>query len=640
MKNSIAKYRKQVVLLADAAIISASCIGLFLLTPNSNGTGGINLWNMLPNLLLLIACVVLMQVLFKTYDSLWRYAESREYLMLVVATGCGALLYFAATYLLLPGRLSGLFTVAASAISMLGMLLMRFVYRGYRRRRIHSRGDKKIPAIIIGAGDAGERLISELLHNPESRFAPYCLLDDDLQKQGKRIHGVEVRGKIANLSEFLEPSSVTEVIIALPSITGKRHKEILELCTRTKCHVWTMPSTLSSIQSGDGSLANKIREVRIEDLLGRDTVTLENPEVRGFIGGKVVMVTGGGGSIGSELCRQIAGYGPKQLIVLDVYENNAYDLQQELRRRFGSKLPLEVIITSVRDEEKINAVFERYRPQIVFHAAAHKHVPLMEASPDEAIKNNVFGTWHVVCAAERFGVEKFVLISTDKAVNPTNIMGASKRMCEMILQSRHGIGKTSFSAVRFGNVLGSNGSVVPLFRQQIAEGGPVTVTDKRIIRYFMTIPEAASLVLCAGAMADSGEVFVLDMGSPVRIIDLAENLIRLSGKEPYQDIEIVETGLRPGEKLYEELLIQSEELLKTSNEKIFIERQHPISPEEMRDKLALLERALADGGNDAVYRAMRTAVPTFHTPEEVNSKAIHAKEMHEAAEKKAAVPVG
>lgn len=333
--------------------------------------------------------------------------------------------------------------------------------------------------------------------------------------------------------------------------------------------------------------------------LGRERIVFNNQEVFDFLRGKVVMVTGGGGSIGSELCRQIAKRAPKELVVVDIYENNAYDLQQELKMEYGGNLNLKVEIASVRDREKVRELVEFYRPQIIFHAAAHKHVPLMEECPEEAVKNNVFGTYNVVHAADEFGVDKFVLISTDKAVNPTNVMGATKRFCEMILQSMKGVSKTEYAAVRFGNVLGSNGSVIPLFRRQIEAGGPVTVTDKRIIRYFMTIPEAAQLVLEAGAMAGSSEVFVLDMGQPVKILDLAENLIKLSGYVPYVDIDIVETGLRPGEKLYEELLMKSDGLIKTTSSKIFIERQQEISQQEMDQKLEILRQALQRGDRES-----------------------------------------
>ena len=374
------------------------------------------------------------------------------------------------------------------------------------------------------------------------------------------------------------------------------------------------------MMSGSVSMA-AVKDVQMEDLLGREPVRLDTAMLSGFLHGKTVLVTGGGGSIGSELCRQIAPYGPKRLVILDIYENNAYDIQQELLRTYGRDFPLSVEIASVRDKEKVYKLVQRYRPDIIFHAAAHKHVPLMEDCAEEAVKNNIFGTYHVVRAAEKFGVKKFVMISTDKAVNPTNFMGATKRFCEMILQSRRG-SPTEFCCVRFGNVLGSNGSVVPLFKRQIAAGGPVTVTDKRIIRYFMTIPEAAQLVLEAGAMARQSQIFVLDMGEPVKILSLAENLIRLSGLEPYKDIEIKEIGLRPGEKLYEELLMNSETLSATPNEKIFVEQQQEIRASRILSDLEALDRAIAEGSsNEELTTLLKTMVPTYYDPDEVNHAA-------------------
>ena len=357
-------------------------------------------------------------------------------------------------------------------------------------------------------------------------------------------------------------------------------------------------------------------------LLGRDAIELQDEAVRAFLSGKVVMVTGGGGSIGSELCRQIAVQNPRQLIVVDIYENNAYDLQQELVQQYGDGLDLRVEIASVRDADKMHLLFRRYRPQIVFHAAAHKHVPLMENCPEEAIKNNVFGTYNVAQAADAYNTEKFVLISTDKAVNPTNVMGASKRLCEMVVQSMQEISHTVFAAVRFGNVLGSNGSVIPLFKRQLANGGPLTLTDRRIIRYFMTIPEAAQLVMQAGAMAEGAQVFVLDMGEPVKILDLAENLVRLAGLTPYVDVDIIETGLRPGEKLYEELLMDSDTLTATRYNKIFVEQQDSIPNEEMERNLATLRDVIATENVEEIVATMRRIVPTFKTPEEVNRRAV------------------
>jgi FlaA1/EpsC-like NDP-sugar epimerase len=376
---------------------------------------------------------------------------------------------------------------------------------------------------------------------------------------------------------------------------------------------------MTLLSGSENNLRDNVRDIKIEELLGRSQVTLNHDEIERFLFNKTIMVTGGGGSIGSELCRQIVKAKIKKLIIVDIYENNAYEIQQELRQSYGEQLELKIEIATVRDKEKINQLLKRHRPNIIFHAAAHKHVPLMEDCPEEAILNNIFGTYYLVQAAERYGVDKFVLISTDKAVNPTSIMGASKRFCEMILQSMKENSKTEFVAVRFGNVLGSNGSVIPLFQKQIAQGGPVTITDKRIVRYFMTITEAAQLVLQAGAMANNSEVYVLDMGEPVRIIELAENLIRLSGSIPYTEIPIIETGLRPGEKLFEELLMNNDELIATQNHKIFIEHQIKISKKEINKKLKILSKALKTKSKTKINLAMKKVVPNYKDPEEVNS---------------------
>ena len=413
-----------------------------------------------------------------------------------------------------------------------------------------------------------------------------------------------------------------EIILALPKNDGDETARLLRFYSRTGCKVKVYDFPLqNNSKKTDGK--RSLREIHIEDLLFRDSLQINNEESRSFYTGKTVLVTGGGGSIGSELCRQIAKCTPRRLIIVDIYENNAYDIQQELIRTYGDALDLCVEIASVRDRERLNSIFAHYRPEIVFHAAAHKHVPLMEHSACESIKNNVLGTYNTADMAEKYGVRKFILISTDKAVNPTNIMGASKRMCEMVIQCRSD-SETSFAAVRFGNVLGSNGSVIPLFRRQIAAGGPVTITDKRIIRYFMTIPEASQLVMQAGAMAKSGELFVLDMGKPVKIWDLAENMIRLSGLTPHKDIEIKEIGLRPGEKLYEELLIKTEELDKTDNEMIFVERDTPLSREEVERRLTILREAVESAkdeiGSGKIAEAMKAVVPTYVDPEEINRR--------------------
>ncbi len=477
--------------------------------------------------------------------------------------------------------------------------------------------------MLVGAGEAGHILARELLTNRKIDAKLCCVIDDDENKWGKFFEGAPVVGGRNEIPSVVRNEGITQILVAIPSAPSEDLSTILNICNSTGVHTKTLPGVYQFV-TGEVSLSN-VRDVQVEDLLGRAPVQLNTRIVDVFISGKTILVTGGGGSIGSELCRQIAKRNPKKLVILDIYENNAYDIQQELRRTYGSSLNLSVVIASVRDKGRIYEIFDELRPDIVFHAAAHKHVPLMETCPAEAIKNNIFGTYHVVRAAEKYGVKKFVMISTDKAVNPTNVMGATKRFCEMILQSRVD-SPTEYCAVRFGNVLGSNGSVVPLFKRQIEEGGPVTITDKRIIRYFMTIPEAAQLVMEAGAIAKQSQIFVLDMGEPVKILDLAEKLIRLSGYEPYRDIEIKEIGLRPGEKLYEELLMNSETLSKTENKKIFVEQQQEIDPEQILEDLETLDRAvtgevLPDWELIAMLRSM---IPTYHEPEEVNRKAAAA----------------
>ena len=447
----------------------------------------------------------------------------------------------------------------------------------------------KIRAMIIGAGNAGTAIIREMQTSDKIAYNPVCVIDDDETMIGKRISSVKIIGTTAEIAKYAEKYAIDEILIAIPSATKSDVKRIYEICKKTKCKVKTLPG-IYQIVNGDASVA-ALREVRITDLLGREQIQVNLDEIMGYIEGEVVLVTGGGGSIGSELCRQIATHNPKQLIILDIYENNAYDIEQELKRKYPS-LNLLALIASIRDKGKMEDVFTKYRPDIVFNAAAHKHVPLMETSPNEAVKNNVFGTLNVARCADKHGVKTFVQISTDKAVNPTNIMGATKRICEMIVQT---IGRnsknTKFVAVRFGNVLGSNGSVIPLFEKQIAEGGPVTVTHKDIIRYFMTIPEAVSLVLQAGAYANGGQIFVLDMGEPVKIYDLAYNLIKLSGFEPNVDIEIKCTGLRPGEKLYEERLMDEEGMQTTPNGLINIANPIALDEQFLWSKLAELYSA-------------------------------------------------
>lgn len=615
-KKGLSRYRKQIVFLMDLFIVNFVYFVMIYWVPIRNGTLITEIFTWIPNLTLMIVCLCGFLWASKSYDSLWRYAETDEYISLIFMGGLAYVVYFLIQKILPIPKIPSVLSLCIYSMSLLLMMTARFIYRKYRMKVTSRNQGKKVRCAIIGAGNAGVALLNEMKNNVSNHYQPVCFFDDDPEKVGKFIHGIEVKGKIDMMPLLLRNTMVTEIIFAIPSANPTRRKEILEMCSTLHCHVKVLPDSFAAVQSEN--LTQNVRNVKIDDLLGRERVVFNNQEVFGFLQDKVIMVTGGGGSIGSELCRQIAKRGPKRLIVVDIYENNAYDLQQELKMEYGNKLDLKVEIASVRDREKVRELVGYYRPQIIFHAAAHKHVPLMEECPEEAVKNNVFGTYNVVHAADEFGVDKFVLISTDKAVNPTNVMGATKRFCEMILQSMKGRSHTEYAAVRFGNVLGSNGSVIPLFRRQIEAGGPVTITDKRIIRYFMTIPEAAQLVLEAGAMAGSSEVFVLDMGQPVKILDLAENLIKLSGYVPYVDIDIVETGLRPGEKLYEELLMKSGGLMKTTSSKIFIERQQEISQEEMDEKLDILHKALQAGGRENIRLAMKQVVPTYRDPEEVN----------------------
>ena len=617
----MSRFRRQLLFLCDAFLFAVAVAGykfITVLLPYTATGAEENFWG---NAALLYGCTVLAQLVFKTYDSLWRYAESREYLMLIASAFCGFTVYEAIARLSGIGTISFVLLAAIASLWVLEMLVVRFGYRSYRALMLRNQQTGTIPVAIIGAGAAGVQLLDEIQHNPNSRYTVQCFFDDDAGKLNKRIRGVPVSGTISESLSRMRAMDIHDAIFAIPSMDDLHRKEILRQLTDRSVRVSTLPSTLELIDRKP--IRQQLREVRIEDLLGRDAIQLDISAVAGLLSGRTVLVTGGGGSIGSELCRQIVKHHPKRLVIFDIYENNAYDIQQELLYQYGRELPLSVEIGSVRDPRRLELLFDTYKPDVVFHAAAHKHVPLMETSPQEAIRNNVFGTLNTVQAADAHGVKKFILISTDKAVNPTSVMGASKRLCEMVVQSMAGCSQTTFAAVRFGNVLGSNGSVVPLFRRQIAGGGPVTVTDKRIIRYFMTIPEAAQLVLEAGAMAKQNELFVLDMGRPVKIIELAENMIRLSGYEPYRDIEIVETGLRPGEKLYEERLVSSRDLEKTGNGMIFVEHQPPVTPEELERKLTLLndalEKTVRTEDVSCIREVLHRVVPTFHEPEEVNA---------------------
>jgi len=591
------------------------------------------------------------------YRQIWRYGGTMAYMQMILMDFFAGAAYYAAQSLLLADRfkISFVRVMGIAALNLLFAMTIRFIYQylyeygdngpaavlrkitaGMRltdfedrplRKGAHAASiTPKINIAVVGAGRVGVMLAEELSNNPRSAYRPCCFIDIDEEKIGRSINGVPVLSESEATQERLMSFPVQEIVFALPQMGAARKKELYDLYKQTGCKikVYDYPLT-QTVENGKRSL----REFDIEELLFRQPMEFTDEHTSAYYRGKTVLISGGGGSIGSELCRQIAKMQPRRLIILDVYENGAYDIQQELRIAYGVTLSVQVEIASVCDKAALERIFARWKPDIVLHAAAHKHVPLMEHNCCEAVRNNVFGTLNIVSVSEKYGVSKFTMISTDKAVNPTNVMGATKRMCEMIVLSRKG-SKTNFSATRFGNVLGSNGSVIPLFKRQIMSGGPVTLTDKRIIRYFMTIPEASQLVLQSGAMAKNGELYVLDMGKPVKILELAESMIRLSGFEPYRDINIVETGLRPGEKLYEELLIKTEELTKTDNRMIFIERDKPLSREEIDAKLEILREAVETQNDEKVRRAMKRVVDTYHAPEEVNSSAVEADEMQMA----------
>lgn len=551
----------------------------------------------------------------RLYHSIWMFAGIDEakrivqsYMILLVFYGVGILA--------MDLRMPRSYFLVGYVFSIMCTVGLRFGYRLLRsylrstRASVEAATDR---VMIIGAGQAGKTLILEMQNSRHMKTKVCCVIDDNPNKKGRLLEGVPIVGNRYDIEEMVQEYSITRIVYAIPAASADDRKAILNICKQTGCKMQTVPGTYQLLN--EEVSVSRLRDVEITDLLGRAQVKVNNSEILQTLSDKVILVTGGGGSIGSELCRQIAASSPKMLIIFDIYENNAYTIQQELKRLYPD-MKLITLIGSVRNTRRIDTVIETYRPDIIFHAAAHKHVPLMEDSPNEAIKNNVEGTYKTALAAAKHGVKKFVLISTDKAVNPTNIMGASKRLCEMIIQMMDRHSDTDFVAVRFGNVLGSNGSVIPLFKKQIAEGGPVTVTDKRMIRYFMTIPEAVSLILQASYYAHGGEIFVLDMGEPVKIDDMARNLIRLSGYVPDEDIKIVYTGLRPGEKLYEELLMDEEGITETENKLIFIGKPIKMDDADFMKKLDLLDEA-SKGESDRIKEIVADIVPTYH-PDRVN----------------------
>ncbi|EKY29031.1 polysaccharide biosynthesis protein [Clostridium celatum] len=564
---------------------------------------------------------ILIFYIFKQYKSIWTLAGINEIVNGVIAVTLGGVVSVLIS-LISKERIPLMVTLLAGIMILILCNGVRVAWRILRRAIMYNEASnpedlKRV--LIIGAGSGGALVSNEYKKFPQLKRKVVAFIDDDRQKLGTYVNGVKVYGNREDIIRVAKEKKVDEIIIAIASIKDQVLKELIEKCTEAKIAVKIMPGVAEMI---DGKFSiNKIRDVDVEDLLGRETIKLDHDGIADYLEGKTVLVTGGGGSIGSELCRQISKFKPKQLIIFDIYENNAYDIQNELKRTYPD-LNLVTLIGSVRDRQRLRQIYTRYNPNVVFHAAAHKHVPLMEISPEEAIKNNVVGTFNTAEFANSYGVEKFVLISTDKAVNPTNIMGATKRMCEMIVQAFNKVSDTEFVAVRFGNVLGSNGSVIPLFKKQIAAGGPVTLTHKEITRYFMTIPEASQLVLQAGAYAEGGEIFVLDMGKPVKIYDLAENLIKLSGYEPHRDIKIEVTGLRPGEKLYEELLMNEEGLTETKHEKIFIGKPGDFEIDDIAQKTEELLKYATKGSKIRLKKQLKMVVDTFKEPEEINSKVI------------------
>lgn len=553
---------------------------------------------------------------FRLYHSIWRFAGLDEAKRIIWSYIALIFLYTAGIFAM-DLRMPRSYFFIGYVFSILMTTALRFAYRLIRSvtKNMENDGNTAVERVmIIGGGQAGQVLIRELQTSSHLHSKVCCVIDDNPNKKGRLLEGVPIVGNRYDIEEKVKEYGITRIIYAIPATTGANRKAILNICKNTGCKMQTVPGVYQLLN--EEVSVTKLRDVEITDLLGRAQVKVNNSEILKSLKGKVIMVTGGGGSIGSELCRQIARSEPAALIIFDIYENNAYTIQQELKRKHP-ELNLITLIGSVRNTRRVDSIIEKYRPEVIFHAAAHKHVPLMEDSPNEAIKNNVEGTYKVAQSAARWGVKKFVLISTDKAVNPTNIMGASKRLCEMVVQMMNRQSDTDFVAVRFGNVLGSNGSVIPLFKKQIAEGGPVTVTDKRIIRYFMTIPEAVSLVLQASYYAHGGEIFVLDMGEPVKIDDLARNLIRLSGFVPDDDIKIVYTGLRPGEKLYEELLMDEEGMQETENELIFIGKPIEMDDEDFKHKLELLDKE-SRAESDKIKEIVAEIVPTYHPDLEHN----------------------
>ncbi len=571
-----------------------------------------------------LAGVCLHLVFFNIFDAYKRFWANASVFDYVVTLSCSLMtvLSMFALSVVFKGKILFIRQLVIFAMCYMSMVAFSRVSVKilvlYARRYMTVKNDDVKDILIVGAGQAGGLIINDIINNTAFKYRIVGIIDDNSEKIGQTVFNHTVLGGRKDIYKICDKENVDEIIIAIPSLERENLAELIEICNKTSCNVKVLPNIDQLIDANDISY-NKTKKIEIEDLLARDPIVLNDHEIASDLEGETILVTGGGGSIGSELCRQIARYNPKRIVVLDIYENNAYDLQNELAEKY-TWLNVSVVIASIRDKKRIEEVIDFYRPRIIFHAAAHKHVPLMEYNPCEAIKNNIFGTYNVATAANKYGVEKFVMISTDKAVNPTNVMGATKRFCEMIIQSLQPVSKTEYVAVRFGNVLGSNGSVVPLFKRQIENGGPVTVTHKDITRYFMTIPEAAQLVLQASYYAKGGEIFVLDMGKPVKIYDLAYNMIKLSGHKPGGDIKIEVTGLRPGEKLYEELLIKNPETSKkTANSRIFIEESTFSDLDKIKESFALFEKAIEGNDYEEIRQVLQKYVPTYHPVNAINN---------------------
>ena len=627
------KLRKMALLCFDCVCFGVIAFAYYFFNQVFRPHYEYDLRNFFSSAVILLLSVLVIRLVFGVYNSILRYTRTLNSFKLIMADIIGGGVAAIIAYLCRSYE-NIWFFVTVAAVNLICTIFSRVTYRLlYKLKNSYQNTKSKyVKVAIVGAGQLGAFLANELLYNKDVKYRPEFFIDKDIEKLGNRIAGLKIYPEDDAIFETIKKYEIDEIFFALGHIDNDIATELFEFYRRSGCKlkIYDVPVKDFERTGSEHQSSREIRSFQIEDLLFRKPIKVNNSETKSYYSGKTVLITGGGGSIGSELCRQVAKCNPKKLIILDIYENNAYDIQQELKRKYGDELDLAVEIASVRDKERLDSIFKYYLPQIVFHAAAHKHVPLMEHSGCEAIKNNIFGTRNTADAAEKYGAEKFILVSTDKAVNPTNIMGASKRMCEMIVQSRQD-SNTSFAAVRFGNVLGSNGSVIPLFKHQIEQGGPLTITDKRIIRYFMTIPEASQLVMQAGAMAKKGELFVLDMGKPIKIYDLAVNMIRLSGFEPGVDIEIREIGLRPGEKLYEELLIKTETLDKTDNHMIFIEKDTPLSREEIDVRLSsladVLEICKSEIASPKIKEAIKAVVPTFVDPEEINKTASKSNEM-------------